>query len=82
MNGVVIKWVDNRGFGFIAADSSLVRGDIWFHRESIAGQNGRNASMQEGDRVTFDTDTRDDRLVAVNVRRALDFTAAKEAARA
>ena len=45
--GTIVKWVEDRGFGFVAPDFG--GDDIFLHRMAFA----EPVSIAEGDRVTF-----------------------------
>ena len=59
-NGTIIKFVDDRGFGFIKADGQDQ--EIFFHHSSFAGE------PREGMQVEFETEQSDRGPRAVNVR--------------
>ena len=64
MNGVIKKKID-KGFGFITAEG--MDKDLFFHSKSLVGVTFDE--LQEGDKVTFDTEESPKGLNAVNVRR-------------
>ncbi len=66
MNGVVKKKVDEKGFGFIS--SAELEKDLFFHSNSLVGMSFDE--VQEGDKVTFETENSPKGLNAVNVQRA------------
>lgn len=63
LQGVVKRWEENRGFGFIKRDDG--QGDTFVHVSNVLGQ-----PLREGQRVTFDdgTNPRTQRPCAVNVQ--------------
>lgn len=67
MNNGTVKWFnEEKGFGFISNDNGS--GDVFVHFSAIQGTGFK--SLQEGQRVSYDTDTdpKDSRkLRAVNV---------------
>jgi len=65
MNGVIKKKTD-RGFGFITPEGQDK--DLFFHGNSLVGV-GFN-EIQEGDKVTFDSEESPKGMNAVNVKRA------------
>ena len=65
MNGVIKKKTD-KGFGFISADG--LDKDLFFHSNSLVGVTFD--ALQEGDRVTFETEDSPKGKNAVNVQRA------------
>lgn len=66
MKGIVKKWKDDRGFGFIRpSDGSK---DVFVHQSAILM--GGHRALIEGERVEFDVDVDEQfRERAVNVRR-------------
>ena len=67
MNGTVKWFNESKGFGFISNDNGS--GDVFVHFSAIQGEGFK--SLQEGQKVTYDTETdpKDTRkLRAVNVR--------------
>jgi len=65
MKGTINKIME-RGFGFITpADGGK---DIFFHSNSLVGVQFNE--LREGDTVTFETETNEKGLNAVNVQRA------------
>ena len=65
MNGVIKKKTD-KGFGFISADG--LDKDLFFHSNSLVGVTFD--ALQEGERVTFETEDSPKGKNAVNVQRA------------
>jgi len=65
MNGVIKKKTD-RGFGFITPEGQDK--DLFFHGNSLVGVSFNE--LQEGDRVTFDSESSPKGMNAVNVKRA------------
>ena len=69
MNNGTVKWFNaEKGFGFISTDNG--GDDVFVHFSAIQGQGNGYRSLEEGQRVTFDTepDPKDPRkLRAVNV---------------
>ena len=67
MNNGTVKWFnESKGFGFITNNDGA--GDVFVHFSAIQGEGFK--SLQEGQRVTFDTevDPKDrSKLRAVNV---------------
>lgn len=67
MNNGTVKWFnEEKGFGFISNDNGS--GDVFVHFSAIQGTGFK--SLQEGQRVSYDTETdpKDSRkLRAVNV---------------
>jgi len=58
-----VKWFSNaKGYGFIESDEG---GDVFVHHSSIQAEGFR--SLNEGDRVSFETEQGDKGLKAVNV---------------
>lgn len=51
MNGVIKRLVSDKGFGFIAEDTTKV--EHFFHRTGV--QNMRFEHLKEGDRVSFES---------------------------
>lgn len=51
MNGVIKRLVSDKGFGFIAEDSTKV--EHFFHRSGVIGT--RFEHLKEGDTVTFES---------------------------
>ena len=66
MNGVVKKKVDEKGFGFIS--SAELEKDHFFHSNSLVGMSFDE--IQEGDKVSFETENSPKGLNAINVQRA------------
>ena len=64
MNGVIKKKTD-KGFGFIAVEGQ--EKDLFFHSKSLVGVTFEE--LQEGDKVTFDTEDSPKGMNAVNVQR-------------
>lgn len=64
MTGVVKKKTD-KGFGFITPDGGDK--DLFFHSKSLVGVTFDE--LQEGDKVTFDTEDSPKGINAVNVQR-------------
>jgi CspA family cold shock protein len=62
-NGTVKKWVDDRGFGFIARDDDST--DLFTHCSQIKGASDY---LKPGQRVEFDEGERNGKPCAVNVR--------------
>ena len=69
MNSGIVKWFNSeKGFGFIANDDGS--GDVFVHFSAIAAPNGGYRTLEEGQRVAYDTepDPKDSRkLRAINV---------------
>lgn len=65
MNGVIKKKTD-KGFGFIAVDGQS--NDLFFHSNSLVGVSFDQ--LNEGDRVTFESEESPKGMNAVNVRLA------------
>jgi cold shock protein len=60
-----VKWFsDEKGFGFVSPDDSGK--DLFVHHSGIAGAGFR--SLQEGDKVSFDSEPGDKGPRAVNVQ--------------
>ena len=59
--GTVKRWLDMRGFGFIATDE--YEKDVFVHNSAIKGK----SSLREGERVKFDIEESDRGPKAVNV---------------
>lgn len=60
----ICKWFNPRkGFGFITRDDN--NEDIFVHQTAIYSRGFR--SLSEGERLEFETETNDGKLVAVNV---------------
>jgi CspA family cold shock protein len=65
MTGVIKKKTD-KGFGFITAEG--MEKDLFFHSKSLVGVTFDE--LQEGDKVTFETEESPKGMNAVNVQRA------------
>lgn len=65
MNGVIKKKVADKGFGFITVDGQAQ--DLFFHKNSLVGVTFDE--IQEGDKVTFETEDSPKGKNAVNVQR-------------
>lgn len=65
MNGVIKKKTD-RGFGFIAIDGQSK--DLFFHSKSLVGVSFDE--LNEGDKVTFESEESPKGMNAVNVKLA------------
>ncbi len=58
-----VKWFSNaKGYGFIESDEG---GDVFVHHSSIQSEGFR--TLNEGDRVSFETEKGDKGMKAVNV---------------
>ena len=64
MNGVIKKKTD-KGFGFITVEGQ--EKDLFFHSKSLVGVTFDE--LQEGDKVTFETEESPKGMNAVNVQR-------------
>ena len=64
MNGVIKKKTD-KGFGFITVEGQ--EKDLFFHSKSLVGVTFDE--LQEGDKVTFETEDSPKGMNAVNVQR-------------
>ncbi len=64
MNGVIKKKID-KGFGFITVEGQ--EKDLFFHGNSLVGVTFNE--LQEGDKVTFDSEDSPKGMNAVNVKR-------------
>ncbi len=62
----VIKSLKDKGFGFITADG--LEKDLFFHMNALVDVHFDD--LNEGDKVSFDTEESPKGLNAVNVRRA------------
>ena len=65
MNGIVKKKTE-KGFGFIS--SAELEKDLFFHSNSLVGMSFDE--IQEGDKVSFETEKTEKGLNAINVQRA------------
>ena len=65
MNGIIKKKTD-KGFGFITVDGQ--EKDLFFHSNSLVGVSF--AELNEGDKVTFESEESPKGLNAVNVKLA------------
>ncbi len=65
MNGVIKKKTD-KGFGFITPEGQTT--DLFFHSNNLVGITFDQ--LQEGDRVTFESEQSPKGLNAVNVQKA------------
>jgi CspA family cold shock protein len=65
MNGTIKRLVQDRGFGFIAAENGS---EYFFHREQLRGLDFD--ALTQGERVSFDTQEGPKGPRAVNVQRA------------
>lgn len=69
MNNGTVKWFNSeKGFGFISNDNG--GDDVFVHFSAIQGTSGGYKSLDDGQKVTFDTepDPKDSRkLRAINV---------------
>lgn len=65
MNGIIKKKTD-KGFGFITAEG--LDKDLFFHSKSLVGVTFDE--LQEGDKVSFETEDSPKGMNAVNVQRA------------
>ena len=63
MKGTIKKVIQQRGFGFIAAEDGK---EIFFHRSALAG--GDFDSLQEGANVEFDVEDSPKGARAANVK--------------
>ena len=61
-----IKKLTDKGFGFIAAEG--LQKDIFFHSKGLVGV--QFSDLQEGDKVSFETEESPKGMNAVNVQRA------------
>jgi CspA family cold shock protein len=66
MNGIVKKKVADKGFGFITPDGQ--EKDLFFHSNSLVGVTFDE--IQEGDKVSFETEETAKGMNATNVQRA------------
>lgn len=53
MNGVVVKLITDKGFGFIQPEDGSK--DLFFHARSVVGDVVYD-ELKEGDKVTFETE--------------------------
>ncbi len=65
MNGVIKKKTD-KGFGFIAVEG--MEKDLFFHSKSLVGVSFDD--LNEGDKVTFETEDTPKGMSAINVKLA------------
>ncbi|CAD7927452.1 unnamed protein product [Amoebophrya sp. A120] len=70
--GVVAKWLNHKGIGFITPDDSADGGDVLVHFGSIKQGDGDGfKSLEEGSKVEFDLDddpkNPGEKKVAINV---------------
>ena len=65
MNGVIKKKTD-KGFGFIAVEG--MEKDLFFHSKSFVGVSFDD--LNEGDKVTFETEDTPKGMSAINVKLA------------
>ena len=63
MNGVIKKKTD-KGFGFIAVEG--MEKDLFFHSKSLVGVSFDD--LNEGDKVTFETEDTPKGMSAINVK--------------
>ena len=66
MTGIVVKIVDDRGFGFIKPDEGDK--ELFFHARSLA--EGVFDELQENDKVTFEIEEGPKGPAAVDVEKA------------
>mmetsp|Transcript_111455 Transcript_111455/g.347409 ORF Transcript_111455/g.347409 Transcript_111455/m.347409 type:complete len:102 (+) Transcript_111455:74-379(+) len=52
--GVVKKFFEDKGFGFITPDDG--GDDVFVHRKCYGEGNDRSAYLEEGDKVTYETE--------------------------
>ena len=65
MTGTIKKLTD-KGFGFISAEG--LQKDLFFHSKGLVGV--QFSELQEGDKVSFETEESPKGMNAVNVQRA------------
>ncbi|OHA21545.1 MAG: cold-shock protein [Candidatus Taylorbacteria bacterium RIFCSPHIGHO2_01_FULL_51_15] len=65
MTGTIKKLTD-KGFGFISAEG--LQKDLFFHSKGLVGV--QFTDLQEGDKVSFETEESPKGMNAVNVQRA------------
>ncbi len=61
-NGIITKFIDDKGFGFIKAEGQDA--EVFFHHSAFEGE------PREGMNVTFDTEASDRGPRATNVKSA------------
>ncbi len=66
MNGVVVKLITEKGFGFIQPEGG--EKDLFFHARSVVGDVVYD-ELQEGDKVTFELEDGPKGQSAINVEK-------------
>jgi len=69
LTGTCVKWITDRGYGFIHPDDSSAGGDIFCHSSALIDQANRDC-LNTGEKVTFELqeDDRSSKMRACNVR--------------
>lgn len=69
LTGTCVKWISDRGYGFIQPDDSSAGGDIFCHSSAIIDDDNRDC-LNKGEKVTFELqeDDRSSKMRATNVR--------------
>ena len=66
MRGIVVRYLDERGFGFLKPlEIEDNQTEVFFHARSVAGR----YILDEGDHVEFDVKNSEKGLVAINVKK-------------
>lgn len=65
MIGSVVKFVSEKGYGFLHQDGASA--DMFFHISNFPLETDQDA-LKEGDRVEFDMGERRGRQMAINIR--------------
>lgn len=67
IKGTVIKFFNEKGYGFIKADDKSIKDDVYVYFNQIRSNEGKSRKLSQNQEVTFDLYASKKGLIAKNV---------------